>query len=493
MRGPIRKMALSADGKRLVVVGPLNGATEVFDSTTLRRVGVYPHNPEQPVIGASFLPGAEELWLLETSLDEAETHSGELVRWQPRTDRKLETRALSGAKPVGVDTLGDKPFLFTRESFVLDPGGNERASAVLRGGEVTNTLAQTRDGQLLAHAVGRNVQLYDAATFNTIGPPLPMSWRFQDVVPRMSFDDGGEHLLALTALGKKSYVWNVSMDGRATADLRLDAGLLAPAPRSGRVLRMADAAEHTYLRAHDPGVWPPTSPRPALAAARYVEGAPVPLRSAVADPLQLDLTGFYTTTPFTVRNLTDTVLVNTAVLPMGIATLDGVDYDIRGGVELRAKALAGGIANRAGDVQPAARGIRVPPVPIAGLHVLMLAALALPEPQEREYARIRLHYRDGGEAVLSIHTQRDVPGMTGHDRPTPIGWEDEGYATVGILPLQTFANPRLTNPHPERIVESLDLEGSDAGWSEPVFVAITAEPVIVGGNSGSSGLQEGVK
>ena len=480
--GPIRQMILSADSKRLLIVGPANGATEVFDAATLRRVGVYPHNPEQPVIGASFLPGADELWLLETVLDESETDSGRLVRWQPRTNRTIESRALSGAKPIGVETLGDKPVLFTREGFVLDPGGNERAGPVLRGGEVTNTFAQTRDGQLLAHAVGRNVQMYDAASFNPIGPPLLISWRFQDAV-NISFDDAGEHLLALTGEGKKSYVWNVSMDGRTAAALRRDASLLAPAPRTGRVLRMADAAEHVYLRSRDPGYWRPTSTRPAFAVARYVEGTPVPQRGALAGPLQLDLTDFYTTTPFTVRNLTDTVLVNTSNLPIGIATLDGIDYDIRGGIELRMNRLTGA-ATRAGDFPNAARGVRVPPIPIAAFHVLMLATLAVSEPQEREYARIRLHYRGGGEAELSIHTQRDVPGMTSHDRPTPGGWEYPGYSIVGVFPIQMFANPRLANPHPERIVESLDLEGSSAGWSEPVFIAITAEPVIPVAHSG---------
>ena len=481
VQGPVRRIEFSADGKLLAVVGSLNGATEVFD-TALQRVGVYPHNAEQPVIAASFLPGADELWLLETGREESET-GGRLLRWQPSTGRVIETRALSGVKPIGVETLGNQPVLFTHESFVLDPGGNERDGPVLHGGEVTNTLAQTRDGQLLAHAVGHNVQLYDAATFKAIGPPLPVSWRFQDVVGSMAFDAAGQRLLALSGMGKKSYIWNVSMDGRAITALRRDADLLAPAPSTGRVLRMADAAEHAYLRSHDPGLWPPTSGYTALAAARYVEGAPVPRRSALASPLQLDLTDFYTTTPFTNRNLTDTVLMSTANLPMGIATLDGVDYDIRGGIELRMNRLTG-IATRTGDFPNEARGVRVPPIPISAFHVLMLANFPVSESLEREYARIRLHYRGGGESVLSIHTQRDVPGMTSHDRPTPVGWEYPGYSIVGVVPIQMFASPRLANPHPERIVESLDLEGSSAGWSEPVFIAITAEPVIPVANSG---------
>jgi hypothetical protein len=120
---------------------------------------------------------------------------------------------------------------------------------------------------------------------------------------------------------------------------------------------------------------------------------------------------------------------------------------------------------------------------VAAFHALLFISLPVPEPNEREWARIRLHYRDGGEAVLPIRTQREVPGMTLNDRPTPIGWATNAYNNVGVLPIQTYSNPRLANPHPEKIVASMDLEQSDAGWSEPVFIAVTAEPVIAAANS----------
>jgi hypothetical protein len=309
----------------------------------------------------------------------------------------------------------------------------------------------------------------------------------------MSFDPRGERLMALLGGRKRPIVWDTRNDPRAVADLRRDAGLLAPAARNGRVLRIADAAEHAYLRAHDPGAWPDALPRPPLNVARRLGEALVPARSAQATPLQLDLTDFYSLTTETFRSAADTVLMNTRGLPVGLVTLDGFDYDIRGGVELRTRPMTGNGEVRPGDVQSAVSGIRVPAVPIAALHVLMLAALPLPEPHEREYARIRLHYRGGGEATLSIRTQRDVPGMTGHDRPTPIGWADNDLVSVGVLPIQTFPNPRLANPHPERIVESLDLEGSEEGWSEPVFIAVTIEPVIARAESGTNKMQGGVK
>jgi hypothetical protein len=285
--------------------------------------------------------------------------------------------------------------------------------------------------------------------------------------------------------------WSVRADHRPVEELRRDADLLAPAPRTRRVLRLADAAEHAYLRGHDPGAWQPGDTRPMLASARSVSSAPVPLRASQLSPLLLDLTDHYTMTQFMVRKQTDTVLAGMGDVPSGVATLDGIDYDIRGGIELRMSSSADGTA-RGNELRAKAIGIRVPPLPVAALHILLLATYAESEPTERTYANVRLHYRDGGEAVLPIRAQRDVPGMTDHDRPTPVGWATNAFAAVGILPLQVFSNPRLANPHPERIIATLDLEASTEGWSEPVFIAITAEPVIPSTDSRMSA-QEGKK
>jgi hypothetical protein len=45
-------------------------------------------------------------------------------------------------------------------------------------------------------------------------------------------------------------------------------------------------------------------------------------------------------------------------------------------------------------------------------------------------------------------------------------------------------NPRLLNPHPDRLIDSIDLEASKTQWATPVFFAVTAEPVTSPGNSG---------
>jgi hypothetical protein len=171
---------------------------------------------------------------------------------------------------------------------------------------------------------------------------------------------------------------------------------------------------------------------------------------------------------------TDTVLTDITDLPVGVARLDGVDFDIRGGVELRQQSTGHG----SHALKSTATGISVPPVPVAAFHVLMFTALALPEPSERLYANVRLHYRDGSQALLPIRTQREVPGMTDRDRPTPIGWASIRHLMmIGEFHDQIYSNPRLPNPYPEKVVTSLDLETSNTLWAEPVFIAVTAEPV----------------
>ena len=86
----------------------------------------------------------------------------------------------------------------------------------------------------------------------------------------------------------------------------------------------------------------------------------------------------------------------------------------------------------------------------------------------RDYAYVRVHYRDGSNATLPIRTQREVPGLSGQDESTPIGWVRGDYLRlVGLSRQELTSNPRLPNPHPEKRIVSLDLEAASAGWSNP--------------------------
>jgi hypothetical protein len=76
-----------------------------------------------------------------------------------------------------------------------------------------------------------------------------------------------------------------------------------------------------------------------------------------------------------------------------------------------------------------------------------------------------------------------VPGYSAHDRPVPLAWAQ--FRGVGSLGARSGAGdlvlsaPRLANPHPERLIRSLDLEVGDNGAvNTSVCLGITLEPVI---------------
>jgi WD40 repeat protein len=474
--GPIRRLAFSPDGRDILVVGPPNAATQVYDATTRQRVGAYAHDREQPVLATQFTADSKMAWLVTRSTEESDANNATLLLWNIATNKIDETRRIAGAWPVGLTTLDRVPLLATRDALVFDPGGSqERRSAPLHGGgEPSATSAVSRDGRLIAYARSHGVQIYEVETMAAVGPPLEVNWRTEDGIADLAFDPEGRSLLALLGRSRSWFVWPISSDRRSLEALEQDADLLSPSIAGPRLLRMTSIDEHARLRARDPGAWSVHDTRPTPATARIALQNAIPRRDPDTNPLLLDLTAGYSMGPLSMRKGTDTVLTDLVTLPIGVARLDGVDFDIRGGIELRQRSTGQG----SHALQSAATGISVPPVPVAAFHVLMFTALALPEPSERLYADVRLHYRDGSQALLPIRTQREVPGMTDRDRPTPVGWASiQQLMMIGEFRAQIFSNPRLPNPYPEKLIASLDLETSNSGWAEPVFIAVTAEPV----------------
>ena len=295
-----------------------------------------------------------------------------------------------------------------------------------------------------------------------------------DDVAQLAFSPDDRQLLARTRMGRWA-LWPLEADRRPLAELRYDDHLLNPdAAVTGTMLAvMPDAGEHAALRARDPGVPPQAEPRPEIAAARYIDGVPVPARTAT-DPLLLDLTKNYTVAPNSVENFTTRSAPDMSGVPVGLLRLEGIDYDLRGLFEL-------GKDQHTTSMPSAMTGIEVPAVPLAAVHLLVFASEATPSPEERTYMNVRLNYADGTLAMLPVRTQVDVPGYSDSDRPTPFAFvfgsseRIQGNSIVAMI-----SNPRLPNPHPERIVRSLDVLTVSDDWSEPAIFAITAEPVIGG-------------
>jgi serine/threonine protein kinase/WD40 repeat protein len=484
VRGPLRQFELSPDASRLLATGSPNGATEVFDTATLTRLGSYPHDAQRPVVWASFTPGSDRLWLLARDIDQETADNADLIGWDPQSNRVPERRLIPGVYAVGLTAATGHPIVATGGQGLLDPQStNPRNSARVANQESTSVFAVSHDGRLIAHVFGHDVQLYDADTLVAVGPPLHSNFGALNIPWSLSFSPDDKYLSAVGSQGQ-FLLWAVAADSRPLEEIRQDVELLSPTVIGQRILQMPSPEQSTRLRARDPGALPGKEERPALPAARMIANLPVPARDPAASAMMLDLTQAYTAAPLAQRGLLETVIPSVTNLPWGVAHLDGEDYDVRGIVELRQESENGRTAQ---DLQTHVSGILVPHVPIAAFHVLISAAETLPEPNERDYAQIRLHYLDGSSAVLPIKTQRDVPGYTENDQIVPVAFPYGDHTRFyGILKQTLFCDPRLINPHPARLIASLDLEAARENWSEPLFLAITAEPVIAATVSGSN-------
>jgi serine/threonine protein kinase/WD40 repeat protein len=350
VKGPLRQLELSPDASRLLATGSAHGATEVFDTVTLRRIGSYPHDPERPVVWASFTPGSERLWMTARDFDDATGDNADLIAWYPGTNSVRERRNLPGVFPVGLTAATGRPILAVRDQGLLDPAAaNPNTSTRLTRGEVTTVFATSHDGRLIAHAVGRDVQLYDAATLTVVGPPLRSNLGALSFPAALAFSTDDRYLLGSpTAL-----LWKVVADSRPLAAIRQDAELLSPALGGQHVLQMPNSEQANRLHKQDPGVLPVSEARPIHPAARMIAGVPVPTRDPGVSPLLLDLTQAYTAAPGARRNLLVSVLPAVTYVPWGVAHLGGIDYDVRGIVELRKT----NTTSNKGDLQSRAPGI----------------------------------------------------------------------------------------------------------------------------------------
>jgi hypothetical protein len=471
--GALRRLAFSADHRRLLVLGATTTATWVYATDTLRRLGEYPHDDFQPVQGAAFARDQHDV-LLVTLAHENGLGENTLVRWDPFADVVREQRVLGVLRPVSVVATRVGPFVPTLEAELIDPGGpHPRQPRRLTTDDTTADLALSPDGRLLARGFQHHVQVLDLATGATLGPPLAADIPARDSVGALAFSPDGQQLLARTLYGRWLR-WPVAADARPLPQLAAELDRLGIDADRQRVSRATTARERDRLHARDPGPWPQTGPRPQPPVARWLFGFPVPARAPGTSPLLLDMTAAYDFAPETVLNTYFSVLPGLRPRPAGVQRLAGIDYDLRGMAQIGGPNPGGG-----GDPGSAAGiGIVVPAIPVAALHVLMTVSTPTPIADVQTVAQVRLHYRDGSQAILPIRTQREVPGYTAHDRPVPLAWAQLGAPSLGPRDLILSA-PRLPNPHPERLIRSLDLELGDNGpVNSSVCLAITVEPVI---------------
>ena len=478
VRGPLREFEFTADGAHLITVGPIDGTTDIFDPATLTREGGYKHNPDTPVVSAALQTGGGHesdklLIVTDTSTTSVFDLGNGLLVVDPGSGSVIEQLPISHLRPLSVAAASGHVFIAGRLGDAVDPAIRTQVKRNTNWRPDTRSVATiSHGGRLIARAFRSEVQVYDAGSGALVGPRLAAELDPMDDIAQLAFSPDDRQLLARTRLSRW-VLWRLEADGRSLAALRDDEHLQNPDTAvAGPVLAvMPDTGEHAALRARDPGAPPEAEPRPAVTAARYIDGVPIPARTAT-DPLLLDLTKHYSLAPDLIENFITRSAPDMSGVPVGVIRSNGVDYDLRGLLEL-------GVRGSSRDMPISLSGIEVPGVPLAAVHILMFAPEAIPSPEERIYAAVRLHYADGSTAMVPIRTQVDVPGYSDSDRPTPFAMPfGSSERLQGNSILAMISNPRLANPHPERLVRSLDVVAEADQFSEPTIFAITAEPVI---------------
>ena len=486
LRGPLRHLEFSADGSRLLVVGPqLDGTTSVLANEGLRVIREYPHDAFQPVVSAAFADNGD-VWMVLRAPD-PRLGDDALLRWDPRRDQILETRSTGQARPVEVIATRGGPLVGGVTQDLLDPGG-AHPRILQRMGTDERAFASSASGRLAAITLVFQAQLYDTQTGAAMGQPLPADLNALDYLNRTAFSPDGRRLLALSAQGYWLQ-WPIAEYTRPVAEIARNVERLDPQREDQRHVLVPSPERRRTLRATDPGPWTPLQPRPQPAVARTLFDYPIPARMPGTSPLMLDLTPAYNIDPEVVLNSFYNVLPTMRPMPVGVQRINGVDYDLRGMVQYGAY-VAGRVQPnrefmrqhdwRTGGGPLELSGVAVPDLPVAAIRLLMMASTRTPVPDERVVAQLRIRYRDGSTASVPIRVQRELPGYSPEDRPVPLAWAlgAMGNTYLGTRDL-VLSDPRLPNPHPERRIRSLTLSpvlSPESAPIVPLVFAISIEP-----------------
>ena len=485
LAAPLRRLVFSPDGKRLLVVGPAGGATTVLDADDLHVVGDFPHDEYQPVLWADFSADGHNVLLVSHAKDLRLGNDSAMI-WDPVADVVLAQYSTGQAQPLGVIATDAGLFVAGVNQDLFNPGGPQLQVVERLAQSISTAIfAISTDRRLVAHAFRSEVQLHDAATGASLGPPLQGDSDANDGIVQLAFAADGSQLLARTVQGHWR-VWKLAPEVRPVREIAEQLARLGTSNENQRSLRRPAATERRALRARDPGPWPALEARPSPvfassrgisssyplgnknADANSVERLPIPARSPGTSPLLLDLSAVYNTGPETVRNQFFNIRPQMRPLPTGVQRIMGVDYDLRGMAQL--------------GVNSGRHCVAMPSVPIAALHLLLQVSVPVPVPTEKTLALLRVQYRDGGSAELPIRTQRDVPGYAGRDESVPMAFAvNAGLVSAGFTSYSL--NPvRLANPFPARSIQCLDL--APTVFNSPLLLfAITAEPVVSPGVS----------
>ncbi len=476
VRGPLRQFELSAAGDRLLAVGSRQLPTQVLDARSLKALGTYHADADKAVVWAAFAANAGELDVLERRDDESAS-STTLKAWTVPGGTVRTVSEMKNILATGVIATRQNPFVAGRDVDVIGVGTSEERRLLSPTRDLsTAAVALSHDGRVIAHAYKFGVQLYDAGSGAAIGIPLEADLFSVDLIAQLAFSEDDTQLLARTLHGQW-IVWPTRTDERTTDAIETESSRLNAEANDPTL-----SGESFRGSANDPGEWRAPPARPQIAALRNVDGEPIPQRAPDILPQLIDLTALYNTAPDTILNTAHAIVPSMNLLPLGVARIQGVDYDVRGMDELRQSTSVDRTA-----FNDTAKNIAIPDGEIAAFHVLMLAGVFTPLANGEPQVRLRIHYRDGSTEDVLLRSGYELPADKSQDEHVPYGWVWGDYQRLTGEQYQSLlSNPRLVNPHPERAIKSIDLDDVSTVPSSPAFFAITAEPVIGNTKSGIS-------
>ena len=242
----------------------------------------------------------------------------------------------------------------------------------------------------------------------------------------------------------------------------------------------------------DPGAAPQALPAFAVGSCLDPD-PPLPPRNPATPARLLDLALAPPTGVHLHRHsLTPTTLglVNLCSLPLGVQRMGGVDFELRAAARpdgatsdalyaLRAADKKDGLAIASGIVVPDTLGR------VAAFELLATSPAFVQDPLPDTLpvqANLVVHYTDGSLVRLPLRYGRHMTMWT--ERPpatSRLAWRLMlPRVESGVMMSKTvdLYRVRLANPHPGRVVRSLDIEAMPVTWNGIAVLAITIDPVV---------------
>ncbi|HET9819027.1 MAG TPA: hypothetical protein VFP92_07690, partial [Rhodanobacteraceae bacterium] len=202
-------------------------------------------------------------------------------------------------------------------------------------------------------------------------------------------------------------------------------------------------------------------------------GGVIPPRDERAPPELLDLTAHYS---FGFGEVSSAGLLGVAGdygwLPTGIQRFLGIDYDLRGGIQMQAEA---GMSDGPRGDRPRAVTIAVPRPDIAAVDSLLLANPVYTG-GTRELLEVTLRYVDGGVVVQRVprfSSLQWAPVAKGLSLAA-FGFDARVYPALRRA--EHVYAVRFPNPEPARAVRSITFTAGKASGVAAVLLAVTVEP-----------------